>query len=70
MGNSADTSAAASNRSLKSIARMDVFKSHGTMVFFLALIALNAFITPNFLSTGTLENTLVQVSPVCSWPWG
>ncbi len=34
------------------------------MVFFLVLIVLNAFITPNFFSCGTLVNTLVQAFPI------
>ena len=54
MESNANTSTAASN----------VFRNHGGTVFFLALITVIALITPNFLSIGTLQNTLVQVFPV------
>ena len=37
---------------------------YGTALFFITLIVLNAFITPNFVSLGTVANTLVQVFPV------
>ena len=49
---------------VRSTGPMDVVCRHGTMFFFMALIVLNAFITPNFMSLGTMENTLVQVFPV------
>jgi len=64
MDSSAKTSAATSIGLLKSIPGLGAFRDHGATVFFLALITLSALITPNFLSLGTLENTLVQVFPV------
>lgn len=64
MGNSDGKSTAASHGWLKSAAVRDFLGSHGSMAFFVALIALNAFITPNFLSMGTMQNTLVQVFPI------
>jgi len=39
-------------------------RKYGTYVFFVALIALNAIFTPNFLSTETLVNTLKQAFPM------
>ena len=53
-----------SRGSPKSTAAIDFLGNHGTMLFFVALIALNVFMTPNFLSTGTLQNVLVQVFPI------
>jgi len=47
----------------KSVSVMDIFTTCAAIAFFLALIVL-AIITPNFLSIGTLRNTLVQVFPV------
>jgi ribose/xylose/arabinose/galactoside ABC-type transport system permease subunit len=38
--------------------------NYGVLVFFLLLIAVSAFFTPNFLATTTLVNTLVQAFPV------
>ncbi len=64
MDSSGNPSTAAGNGLRKFIAMTDLFSSYGIIFFFLALIILNAFITPNFLSIGTLENTLVQVFPV------
>jgi len=64
MDSSTKTSTATSIGLLKSIPGLGAFRDHGATVFFLALIALSALITPNFLSFGTLENTLVQVFPV------
>ena len=66
MGHSTTTStASARNESLfRSIGAWGIFRRHGAVVFFLVLIVLNAFITPNFLSWGTLENTLVQAFPI------
>jgi ribose/xylose/arabinose/galactoside ABC-type transport system permease subunit len=37
---------------------------HGTLIFFVLLLLLNAFITPNFVSYGTLRNLLLQVFPI------
>ena len=48
----------------KSVGVTDLFSKHGTLFFFITLISLNAFITPNFIAMGTLNNTLVQVLPV------
>lgn len=42
----------------------EFFNKYGTVVFFVVLIVFNAFKTPNFVSPGTLKNTLVQVFPV------
>lgn len=42
----------------------DLFSRFGTLCFFLILLSISAFITPNFLAFGTLENILVQVFPV------
>lgn len=39
-------------------------KNYSMIFFFLVLIVLNAIFTPNFLSTGTLDNTLRQVFPI------
>jgi len=39
-------------------------KNYSMVLFFLLLIILNAKFTPNFLSTGTLDNTLRQVFPI------
>jgi ribose/xylose/arabinose/galactoside ABC-type transport system permease subunit len=39
-------------------------KNYSMIFFFLAMIVLNAIFTPNFLSTGTLDNTLRQVFPI------
>lgn len=63
MAGSADTPAL-ENSAWKSIRARDLFNRHGTLIFFLALIVFNAIITPNFMSLGTLSNTLVQVFPV------
>ncbi|MEE8450535.1 MAG: hypothetical protein V3R99_01435, partial [Thermoguttaceae bacterium] len=64
MDSSTKTSTATRIGSPKSIARMAGFGKHGTTCFFLALFAVIALNTPNFLSIGTAENTLVQVFPV------
>ena len=37
---------------------------YGTLFFFVLLLVLNTFITPNFLSVGTLRNLLLQVYPI------
>lgn len=37
---------------------------YGTLFFFVLLLILNTFITPNFLSVGTLRNLLLQVYPI------
>jgi len=39
-------------------------KNYGMLLFFVLLLVLNAFITPNFLSVGTLDKTLRQVFPI------
>ena len=39
-------------------------KNYSMVLFFLALIVGNAIFTPNFISTGTLDNTLRQVFPI------
>lgn len=49
---------------MKPVKVMDLFRKYESMFFFVALIILNAFITPEFLEWGTLRNTLVQVFPV------
>ncbi len=41
-----------------------MFRKYETAIAFVALIVLNACFTPNFLSLGTLENTLVQAFPI------
>lgn len=64
MDSNPDSSTAPSAGLLKSIARMDLVRNYGAAFFFLLLITLSALITPNFLSMGTLENTLVQVFSV------
>ena len=65
MPNSAGTSPRSVAGDLwKSIARRQIVKNNGTLVFFLLLIAVSAFFTPNFLSMDTLTNTLVQAFPV------
>jgi len=38
--------------------------SYGTLIFFIVLLVVNAFLTPNFLSIGTLQNLLIQVFPI------
>jgi ribose transport system permease protein len=48
----------------KSVDWKEFFNKYGTVVFFAVLIVFNAFKTPNFVSPGTLKNTLVQVFPV------
>ncbi|MHC4252216.1 MAG: ABC transporter permease [Planctomycetota bacterium] len=48
----------------ESIDWKEFFSKYGTVVFFVVLIVFNAFVTPRFLSPGTLKNTLVQVFPV------
>ncbi len=40
------------------------FHTYGTLFFFLLLLVVNTFITPNFLSGGTLRNLLLQVYPI------
>jgi len=65
MPNSAGTSPLSVARDLwNSIAQRQIVKNYGTLMFFLLLIAVSAFFTPNFLSMGTLTNTLVQAFPV------
>lgn len=49
---------------LKPAGVTDLFNRYGILFFFLALIVLNAIITPNFVDPGTARNTLVQVFPV------
>jgi ribose/xylose/arabinose/galactoside ABC-type transport system permease subunit len=39
-------------------------KNYSMAFFFMALIVLNSIFTPNFISTGTLDNTLRQVFPI------
>lgn len=41
-----------------------VVRNNGTLMFFLLLIVVSAFFTPNFLSMKTLNNTLGQAFPV------
>jgi ribose transport system permease protein len=55
---------ASGNGAWEFIRATDVFTRYGTLTFFLVLIVLNAFITPNFMSLGTLSTTLIQVFPV------
>ncbi len=59
-----DGNANTSSGLLRSTAAMDLFRKYGATMFFVTLIASSAIFTPNFLSTGTLQNTLVQVFPV------
>jgi len=49
---------------LKRIWKSGFLRRHEAAIFFLLLIVLNAFITPNFFSRGTLMNTLVQAFPI------
>ncbi len=49
---------------LRRIWESGFFRRHEAALFFALLIVLNAFITPNFLSRGTLVNTLVQAFPI------
>ncbi len=37
---------------------------YGTLTFFVVLLLFNAFITPNFVSYGTVRNLLLQVFPI------
>ncbi len=37
---------------------------YGTLTFFVVLLLFNAFITPNFVSYGTIRNLLLQVFPI------
>lgn len=66
MGYSATTPAtsAANDGLFGSIGGWGFLRRHGAVVFFLVLVVLNAFITPNFCSRGTLVNTLVQAFPI------
>ncbi len=48
----------------RSLARRDTLGNIAAAAFLPALIVVSALITPNFLSTGTLETTLVQVFSV------
>ena len=43
---------------------MEFVKNYSMVFFFLLLLVLNAVFTPNFLSIGTLDNTLRQVFPI------
>jgi len=43
---------------------MKFVKNYGVLFFFLLLIVLNAFFTPNFFDAGTLDKTLRQVFPI------
>ena len=64
MANSNGKSTATSQGLLKSTAAGDFLGRHGVLVFLTALIALNGFVTPGFLSMGTMQTTLIQVFPV------
>jgi len=58
------TSTATSAGLPKFIVAVELLRKHGATLFFLALLTVIALKTPNFLSIGTAENTLVQVFPV------
>ena len=47
-----------------SVARAQVLKRYGIVVFFILMIAVSAWFTPNFLAIDTLVNTLTQAFPV------
>ena len=65
MPDSARTSPLSAARDLwKSIAQRQIVKNYGVLMFFLVLIVVSAFFTPNFLAMGTLVNTLGQAFPV------
>ncbi|MHC4199481.1 MAG: ABC transporter permease [Planctomycetota bacterium] len=55
---------AAGESARESVNWTELFGKYGTVIFFVVLIALNAFITPNFVDMGTVRNTLLQVFPV------
>lgn len=42
----------------------DYLSKYGALTFFVLLILINTFITPNFLQPGTLRNLLLQVFPI------
>jgi ribose/xylose/arabinose/galactoside ABC-type transport system permease subunit len=42
----------------------DYLSKYGALTFFVLLILINTFITPNFLQSGTLRNLLLQVFPI------
>jgi galactofuranose transport system permease protein len=58
------TSPAANGGLLGTIGGREIVRRQGAVVFLLVLVVLNAFITPNFFSRGTLVNTLVQAFPI------
>jgi galactofuranose transport system permease protein len=65
MADSEKTAALATSAGLQGAASgMKFIKNYSMVIFFLLLIVLNARFTPNFLSTGTLDNTLRQVFPI------
>ncbi len=65
MPDSAGTSGSSAARDLwKSIAWSRILKNYGTLIFFLLLIVISAFFTPNFLSMEVLTSTLTQAFPV------
>ena len=65
MRNSAETSSLSVAGGLwKYIARREIVKNYGILLFLVLLIAISASFTPNFLAMGTLVNTLVQAFPI------
>lgn len=42
----------------------DYLSKYGALTFFVLMILINTFITPNFLQSGTLRNLLLQVFPI------
>jgi len=49
---------------LETMREMQLMKNYGMLFFFCLLVVFNIFYTPNFLSLGTLENTLRQAVPI------
>jgi len=65
MPGSEKTAALPTSAGLQHAARgVQFVKNYSMVFFFLVLIVLNAIFTPNFLSIGTLDNTLRQVFPI------
>lgn len=64
MSSSVNSSTPSTAERLRALCETKFVKNYGTSVFFLLLIAISACFTPNFLSLGTLEDTLVAGFPV------
>ncbi len=64
MDRNANTTTEPSKGLLRCVQGMGLFRDYGAAIFFLAVIALIALLTPNFFSLGTLVITLRDVLPV------